>query len=113
MRKDVSLERRVLIVDDDDGLRMLLESLLEGAGYAPLAAETGEQAIELARRERPGAVLLDVHLPGASGYAVCRALREEQGDGIAIVFISGERIESFDRVAGLLLGGDDYIVKPF
>jgi DNA-binding NarL/FixJ family response regulator len=56
--------------------------------------------------------VLDVRLPTLSGYEVCRALKEEQ-PGIGVLFVSGERVESFDRVAGLLIGGDDYLVKPF
>jgi DNA-binding NarL/FixJ family response regulator len=58
-------------------------------------------------------VLLDVCLPRASGYEVCRELRDRFGDALGIIFMSGERIDSLDRVSGLLLGGDDYVVKPF
>jgi two-component system response regulator BaeR len=58
-------------------------------------------------------VLLDVCLPGASGYEVCRELRDRFGDTLGIVFVSGERVDSIDRVSGLLLGADDYVVKPF
>jgi DNA-binding NarL/FixJ family response regulator len=57
-------------------------------------------------------VLLDVQLPGLNGYEVCRELRHRYGDSIAIVFISGERTEALDRAAGLLLGADDYVIKP-
>ena len=57
--------------------------------------------------------MLDVNLPGVSGYEVCRSLREQYGPELPIIFLSGDRIESYDRVAGLLIGGDDYIVKPF
>jgi two-component system response regulator BaeR len=58
-------------------------------------------------------VLLDVCLPRASGYEVCRELRDRFGDSLGIIFVSGERIESIDRVSGLLLGADDYLSKPF
>jgi DNA-binding NarL/FixJ family response regulator len=58
-------------------------------------------------------VLLDVNMPDGSGYEVCRALRSEFGPGLPIVFLSGERTEGFDRAAGLMLGADDYLVKPF
>ena len=58
-------------------------------------------------------MLLDVCLPGASGYEVCHELRDRFGDTLGIIFVSGERIESIDRVSGLLLGADDYVVKPF
>jgi DNA-binding NarL/FixJ family response regulator len=58
-------------------------------------------------------VVLDVRLPGISGWEVCRELRSRFGDSVAVLFVSGERVESMDRVAGFLLGGDDYLVKPF
>ncbi len=56
--------------------------------------------------------MLDVRLPGISGYALCRELRDRLGAAVGILFVSGERTEPFDRVAGLLLGADDYLVKP-
>jgi DNA-binding NarL/FixJ family response regulator len=103
----------VLVVDDDRDLRRLVMRLLEPLGYAVHEASTSGTALLLAARERPTVVLLDVHLPDISGYEVCRRLRDEFGDQIAIVFLSGERTEEFDRTAGMLLGADDYIVKPF
>ncbi len=102
----------ILVVDDDDALRAHIVLLLEQAGYGVLEAGTGEEALAAARREPPQAVVLDVCLPVLSGYEVCRALKEEQ-PAVGVLFISGERVESFDRVAGLLIGGDDYLVKPF
>jgi DNA-binding response OmpR family regulator len=68
-----------------------------------------EQAIEMAQRERPRVVVLEVCLPGICGYEVCRELREVFGEGLSIVFVSGTRREPHDRVAGLLLGADDYL----
>ena len=62
---------------------------------------------------RPAAVLLDVNMPRLSGYEVCRALRVEHGDGLPLIFVSGERTESYDRVAGLTIGADDFLTKPF
>jgi DNA-binding NarL/FixJ family response regulator len=103
----------ILVVDDDDGFRSLISVVLDQYGYAPLEASTGEEALELAASTPPLLVVLDVRLPGMSGYEVCRALREEFGDGLPIIFVSGERTQSFDRVAGFLIGGDDYLVKPF
>lgn len=103
----------ILVVEDEEGLRALLVDLLERAGHVVEVAETGEAAVERARRTTPALVLLDVQLPGISGYEVCRTLRIEFGDGLPIIFLSGERVDALDRVAGLLLGGDDYVVKPF
>jgi two-component system nitrate/nitrite response regulator NarL len=65
------------------------------------------------RAEPPAAVLLDVNMPGLSGYEVCRSLREEHGQSLPLMFVSGERTESYDRVAGLTIGADDYLAKPF
>ncbi|MEO8290109.1 MAG: response regulator transcription factor [Gaiellaceae bacterium] len=103
----------VLVVDDDAGVRALVADLLEQAGYHARLAASGEEALESARRERPDLVVLDVLLPRLSGYEVCGELRDEYGTSLPILFISGERTESVDRVAGLLVGGDDYLVKPF
>ena len=58
-------------------------------------------------------MILDVRLPGRSGYEVCHALRRRHGANLPILFLSGERVESYDRAAGLLLGADEYLVKPF
>jgi DNA-binding NarL/FixJ family response regulator len=103
----------ILIVDDDPAMRELLSGLLDQAGFPTRQAATGEEALADTRRERPRLVLLDVRLPGVSGYEVCRELRARFGEELPIVFISGERVEPFDRAAGLLLGADDYVVKPF
>jgi DNA-binding NarL/FixJ family response regulator len=92
---------------------VLLRELLEGVGYRTLVAEGGEEALAHARREQPCVAVLDVHLPGRSGYEVCRELRDTYGDAMPIVLVSGERVEDLDRVAGLLLGADEYLVKPF
>ena len=70
------------------------------------------RALELAERIGPAVVILDVCLPGICGYEVCRELRQRFGDELPIVFVSAARTESYDRVAGLLLGGDAYFTKP-
>jgi DNA-binding response OmpR family regulator len=100
-------------VDDDADFRALVGSALVQAGFEPLEAATGSDALECATRKRPSLVILDVRLPDLSGYEVCRELRDRLGASVPVMFVSGERIESFDRVAGLLVGGDDYLVKPF
>jgi DNA-binding NarL/FixJ family response regulator len=103
----------VLIVDDDAGFREFVSVLLERAGFASVAVADGEQGLECARGERPALVLLDVGLPGISGYQLCRELRDACGDALAIIFVSGTQTDRLDRVAGLLLGADDYLSKPF
>jgi DNA-binding NarL/FixJ family response regulator len=103
----------VLIVDDEPGFRELVAVLCRRAGYSCREAGTGEEALSFARRERPDVVILDVKLGDTSGYQICRDLREQFGEQLAIIFVSGARTDSSDRVAGLLLGADDYITKPF
>jgi DNA-binding response OmpR family regulator len=102
----------ILVVDDDDTLLQCVSDLLQEAGFVVLAARTGEEGLALARSGAPRAAIVDVCLPGLSGYEVCRVLKEEKV-ALPVLFISGERRESFDRVAGLLIGADDYLVKPF
>ena len=103
----------VVIADPDQGSRQTLAAALTKAGFRVLQAETGEQALALARTNSPGAVVLEVPLGSLSGYEVCHALRAELGPDLPIMFLSGTRTESYDRVAGLLLGADDYLVKPY
>jgi len=103
----------ILIVDDDANYRAFVSSMLGRVGYGTREASTGEEALSSVRSDRPSCVLLDVLLPGVTGYAVCRELRDEYGDVLPIIFVTGERTEPGDRVAGLLLGADDYVVKPF
>jgi len=103
----------ILLVDDDPDIRLLLKTVLCGAGFATNEAVSGEAAVETMRREQPLLVVLDVRLPGVSGYEVCRWLRERFRDIVPIIFMSAERKESFDRAAGLMLGADDYMMKPF
>ena len=103
----------VLVVDDDETARELISTLLGRAGMSTVGAANGEEAMAAARRHAPKLVILDVRLPDISGYEVCRQLRDEFDHEVAIVFLSGERTESFDIAAGLLLGADDYVVKPF
>jgi two-component system, NarL family, nitrate/nitrite response regulator NarL len=103
----------ILIVDDDANYRAFVASILDRVGYGTREASSGEEALSSVRSDRPSLVLLDVLLPGVTGYAVCRELRDEYGDVLPIIFVTGERTEPGDRVAGLLLGADDYVVKPF
>jgi DNA-binding NarL/FixJ family response regulator len=103
----------VLIGDDDAGFCAFVAEILGSAGYETQTAGTGKAVLEATQKREPDLLLLDVHLEGLSGYEVCRRLRDRLGDTLPILIVSGERIESFDRVAGLIAGGDDYLVKPF
>jgi DNA-binding response OmpR family regulator len=100
----------VLVVDDEKKLRNLLREYLEREGYAVLEAADGQMALDLARAARPDLVVLDLGLPGLPGDEVARLLRKD-GD-LPIVMLTAKASEN-DRVAGLRLGADDYVVKPF
>jgi DNA-binding NarL/FixJ family response regulator len=102
----------VLIADEDPKSRDELARVLESAGYDIIQVASGEEALQAVRETKPSIVLLEIPLGGLSGYEVCRALREEARE-TPVVFVSGARTESYDRVAGLLVGADDYIVKPY
>jgi len=105
--------RPALVVDDDPAAAELICGLLESAGYGVTVAATGEEALERVRIEAPHVVVLDVCLPVISGYEVCVELRRMFGEGLPIVFVSGARTDSYDRVAGLAVGADHYLAKPF
>lgn len=103
----------VLVVDDDRAVAAMIADAFATAGFETACAASGEEALEAARRDHLDAAVVDVCLPGMSGFGVCHALRELFGLDFPIVFVSGERTESYDRVGGLLAGADDYLVKPF
>jgi DNA-binding NarL/FixJ family response regulator len=102
----------VLVVDGDPESRAALSTALERAGYPTQWARTGEEALEAVRRQRPALVIMETHLGGVSGYEIFRELREQYGEDLAIIFVSAARTDETDRVAGLLLGADDYLAKP-
>ena len=102
----------VLLVDDDSCFRGFVASLLENASIDVVQAGDAAGAMVAAHSRRPDATILDVALPGVSGYGLCRDLRELYGSDLPIIFVSGSRVDAIDRSAGLLIGGDDYLVKP-
>jgi DNA-binding NarL/FixJ family response regulator len=101
----------ILIVDDDPGFRALVAAALESAGYTVLQAEGRHDALEAAA-DLPRLALVDVNLSGTTGFAVLRDLRERLGDGLPVIFVSGARTEPFDVAGGLVVGADDYVLKP-
>ena len=106
-----SVTRRVLLVEDEPGLVMTLTDRLTAEGYEVGAAPDGPSALDRAMRERWDVILLDVMLPGASGFDVCRDLRQK-GVETPIIMLTA-RGQVVDRVLGLKLGADDYVTKPF
>ena len=106
------LRQTLLVVDDNDLFRGWVREVLERAGFEVAEAATADEAFASVEKAMPGLVLLDVRLRETSGYEIHRELNDRYAGSIPVIFISGERTESFDRVAGLLLGADDYLVKP-
>ena len=102
----------ILVVDPDPEYAVFVGGVLDRAGFVGHHLSSGETAVTVARKLRPAAVLLDVIVPGTTGYEICRELRLVCGDDLPIVFASAERREPADRVVGLLIGADDYLVKP-
>jgi DNA-binding NarL/FixJ family response regulator len=103
----------VLVADGDSAARKLAVKALGRVGFRVRGFASGEEAFAAAAEEPPALVLFELELPDMSGYELCRALRQDHGDGLPLFLMSGDRTDSMDRVAGLLIGADDYIVKPF
>lgn len=102
--------RKVLLVEDDESVRMTLRYNLAASGYVPLEAASGTQGLELARTRSPDLVILDLMLPELGGEEVCRILRSESDLPILMLTARGSEV---DKVRGLALGADDYMTKPF
>jgi DNA-binding NarL/FixJ family response regulator len=109
----MEISEKVLVADADDEERGRLVELLGSAGYEVIQTDRGDEALALARAVNPVAVLLEIPLEGLCGYEICRVLKSEPGFDAPIVFVSGTRTEPYDRIAGLLLRADDYIVRPY
>jgi two-component system OmpR family response regulator len=102
---------RLLLVDDEENLRSMLEAALRHSGFEVASAATGREAIEAVPAARPDLIVLDVMLPDLDGFEVCRRLRAD-GSRTPVLFLTA-RDGTDDKVRGLTLGGDDYLVKPF
>jgi DNA-binding response OmpR family regulator len=101
---------RVLVVEDDEGIREMLKYNLSTAGFTVQEASDGASGLRSARTSRPDLILLDLMLPGMSGFDFCRALRKNSR--VPIIMITAKDAE-IDKIVGLELGADDYITKPF
>lgn len=104
------MTHKILIVDDEPAVTDLLAYNLRKAGYEPLRAADGREALNVAPQSTPDLILLDLMLPGIDGLDVCRELRKTSDVPIIMITARGEEI---DRVVGLELGADDYVAKPF
>ena len=104
---------RVLVIDDEAPIRLLCRVNLEAEGMEVLEAPDGRAGLDLARQEKPDAVLLDVMMPGLDGWSVAeQLLADDETDGIPIVFLTA-RADLRDRARGIDVGGLDYVTKPF
>lgn len=102
---------KIMLIDDDAGIHVLMEQLFKSAGYEFCSALGGEEGIAMLSLEHPDLLLLDVMMPGLDGYEVCRRIRA-QGRRIPVVFLTAKG-DIVDKKTGYGAGGDDYVVKPF
>ena len=104
------MKTKIMVVDDDPNIRELVRLYLEKEGFEVTCAERGDEAVKMFRATPPNLMLLDVMLPGMDGWQVCREVRKISN--IPIIMLTAKD-ETFDKVLGLELGADDYVVKPF
>ena len=103
----------VLVVEDDTDISDLLVHYLQRAGYSPRVVSSGDEALKAVKAALPDIMVLDVMLPGLDGFGVCRAMRQDPRTAVVPIIMLTARAEEADRVAGLELGADDYVTKPF
>jgi DNA-binding response OmpR family regulator len=105
--------KKIALIEDDSDLYALLKYNLEKEGFTFVGSQTGKDAIELCRRERPDLIILDIMLPDSDGLDICKGIRSQpELADIPIIFLTARASET-DRIVGLELGANDYIVKPF
>lgn len=105
--------QKVLAVDDEADILTLLDYNLSKAGFAVIQAEDGPEAIELAKREKPDIIILDLMMPSMEGTEVCKILKKDDATSHIPIIMLTAKGEEVDRIVGLELGADDYITKPF
>lgn len=102
--------QKILIADDDENIAELIRLYVTKEGFTAITANNGQKALELFRTEEPSIIILDIMMPGTDGWQVCREIRKTSNVPIIMLTAKGE---TFDKVLGLELGADDYMVKPF
>ncbi|MCE1253075.1 MAG: response regulator transcription factor [Anaerolineae bacterium] len=105
-----SLQKKILVVDDEPQIVNVLKAYLEKAGFRVVTAADGQQALDCFHQESPNFIILDLNLPGLDGLDVMRSLRRESD--VPVLMLTA-RVEESDKLIGLELGADDYVVKPF
>ena len=107
------MSKKIAVIEDDADLFALLKYNLSKEGFSVVGAQTGRGAAELCRREKPDLVLLDIMLPDADGLEICKSIRSQaELAHVPVIFLTARASET-DRIVGLELGANDYIVKPF
>lgn len=105
--------KKIVLIEDESELFALVKYNLEKEGFAVAGSQTGKGALELCRRERPDLIILDIMLPDSDGLEICKSLRNHSElANVPIIFLTA-RVSETDRILGLELGANDYIVKPF
>ena len=116
VKKNRPMEQKILIVDDEAHIRMLIEQTLEeleDEGVEFLTAENGEVALEIIQKEKPILVFLDVMMPKMNGMEVCRRVKKELGMTDVFIILLTAKGQELDRQKGLDVGADVYMTKPF
>ena len=103
---------KILIVEDDKSLCETIKIALESENFEILAARDGQEGFQMGSQEKLDLIILDLILPSMTGFEICKKLREK-GKKTPIIFLTGEKMEEIDKVMGLELGADDYLLKPF
>lgn len=107
------MQKKIMVVDDEPYIARVIKFKLEQEGYAVISANDGVTGLDRIRQEKPDLVLLDVMMPGLTGYEVCQQVKADADlQGIPVVFLTAKGQER-DREQGLNLGASDYITKPF
>src|SRR5271170_4470035 len=105
--------KKIVLIEDDQDLYSLIQYNLEKEGFGVAGSQTGRGALDLCRRERPDLIILDIMLPDSDGLEICKAIRAHtELAHIPVIFLTARATET-DRIVGLELGANDYIVKPF
>src|ERR1700692_3414945 len=105
--------KKIVLIEDDADRFALIRYNLEKEGFSMIGSQTGKGALELCRRERPDLIILDIMLPGSDGLEICKSIRADADlAAVPVIFLTARASET-DRIVGLELGANDYVVKPF
>jgi len=106
-------KKKILVIDDTEFMTKLITDILEAADYEVVSASDGVQGVQKVREEKPDLVILDVVMPGMDGFEVCKILRADEGNNLMPIIMLTAHENEDDKLIGLELGADDYIIKPF